>query len=555
MQKRKRIMARSIALGHCVCDPQKPCPCPLFKEMNVCECAGERLPRHEGPVRLTEHVRSAGCASKIGKKDLLSVLAGLPEIDDPRVLVGRSAGDDAAVLDRGDGAVGILTVDVFAPSVDDPYTFGQIAAANSVSDVYAMGATPEAALSVVGYPIRLLPEEPLKAMLRGGIDKLAEAGISVVGGHSINDAEIKFGFAVVGRARKEDVVTNRGARPGDAVVLTKPLGVGLVAFAAQIGRAGAEAVERIAASMSALNKTAGLALNEYDAHAATDVTGFSLLGHMAEVVRNSNVEVTVDFDALPLFPEVQDLACQEVLPGAVERNREAVATELLDFTGLTEAQRSVCFCPETSGGLLVFLPPEQAERYLAMLHADGVDAARIIGRVTGEREDGLIRLTTKGAADWSTRRPTPVAMTVASPSASSSSCCCGEPPKTDESCCATPPAETACCANPPEAEESTPAPAAQRESFLVPLPDDSAAAFEQYMGAVNRPGALDAKQKKLIALALSVATKCEPCVKVHTKGLREAGASEAEIAEAAALGVSFGGASVAMFYNTLAKEG
>jgi selenide,water dikinase len=256
MERRKRVMQRSIRLGHCICDPKQPCPCPLFKAKNVCSCAGERLQSPTGAVRLTKLVEKAGCASKIDQAFLKKVLAGLPAIDDPRVLVGVPAGDDAGIYDMGNGQALVQTVDVFTPAVDDPYTFGQIAAANSVSDVYAMGGTPLTALSIVGFPARKIPDEALFQILAGGIDKMKEAGCAIVGGHSINDAEIKAGFAVTGLIDKNRVVTNAAAQPGDVLILTKPLGTGIVAFAAQIDRAKPESVKAAAASMSALNKTA-----------------------------------------------------------------------------------------------------------------------------------------------------------------------------------------------------------------------------------------------------------------------------------------------------------
>jgi selenide, water dikinase len=319
LDRRKRVMQRSQKLGHCICDPHRPCPCDQFKQETVCHCAGERPKPVQGPVRLTEHVRNAGCASKISKSVLHEVLAGLPEIDDPRVIVGASAGDDAGVMMLGGDHATILTVDVFCPSVDDPYTFGQIAAANSLSDIYAMGGKPDVALSVIGFPVHTLPLSVMRDILRGGLDKMKEAGVPVIGGHSINDEEVKCGFAVVGSSPAQAFVRNAGAQVGDVLVLTKPLGSGIVAFAHQIGRAPQGAMSQVAASMASLNKLAGELMVKRGAHAATDVTGFSLLGHLVEIVRNSQVEVSLDFDVIPLFDGVASLAAADVLPGAVER--------------------------------------------------------------------------------------------------------------------------------------------------------------------------------------------------------------------------------------------
>ncbi|MGE5293203.1 MAG: selenide, water dikinase SelD, partial [Solirubrobacterales bacterium] len=314
MERRKRVMQRSIRLGHCICDAKQPCPCPTFKEKNVCGCAGERTESPTGPVRLTKLVEKAGCASKIDQAFLKKVLKDLPAVDDPRVLVGMAAGDDAGIYDMGNGQALVQTVDVFTPSVDDPYTFGQVAAANSVSDIYAMGGTPLTALSVIGFPVRKIPDEAMSEILRGGIDKMKEAGCAIVGGHSINDPEVKAGFAVTGIIDKNRVVTNAAARPGDVLVLTKPLGTGIVAFAAQIDRAKPESVRAAAASMASLNKVAAELMVQFGAHACTDVTGFSLMGHLAEMARSSGVDVQLVWDDLPLFDGVLEYAAAGILP-------------------------------------------------------------------------------------------------------------------------------------------------------------------------------------------------------------------------------------------------
>ena len=304
--KRARVMARSKKLGHCICDPRKSCPCALLIEKNVCLCAGERLtalrssatsaggeePAEEpGPTApaLTKLVKNAGCASKIPAADLARILARLPAISDPRLLVGLGTADDAGVFQVSPDLCLVQTVDVFAPCVDDPYLFGQIAAANSLSDVYAMGGAPLTALSIVGWPIRTLSDEWLVRMLEGGMDKLREAGVILVGGHSINDEEIKFGFAVTGAIRPDEIVTNSGARPGDAIILTKPVGTGIISFAAQIGRASAEALRAAGETMAALNRGAAEIMRRAGAHAGTDVTGFGLLGHLWQVARESGV--------------------------------------------------------------------------------------------------------------------------------------------------------------------------------------------------------------------------------------------------------------------------
>ncbi len=527
--KRKKIMSRSIMLGHCICDPAKPCPCGEFKEFDVCACAGEKMPppSEGGKIRLTRHVKSAGCASKISKKDLDTILAGLPQFSDKKVIVGSSAGDDAGVvrLPGKSGNAMVLTVDVFAPSVDDPYTFGQISAANSVSDIYAMGAEPWCALSIIGFPVSKFPNKVMSEILRGGIDKMREAGISVVGGHSINDDSIKCGFAVIGICPENKFTRNQGAKPGDLIILTKPLGVGITAFAGQIGNASPRQLDEIANSMKTLNKIASETMRKYDVHAVTDVTGFSLTGHLSEIVKKSSVEVELDFDSIPLFSGTALFSRKGICPGAVERNRESVNPSMLDFSGLAEAQENILFCPETSGGLLVFLPEKQASAYVGELRRKGISAASVIGKVIGKLKGGRIRVKTLNKENYNTLKFNRKENEVKRKQDLESPACCSSP-------------------SAPELSEKINAPS-----------QSASGAFADYMAAVSSPGAINGKNKKLISLALSVATKCGPCIKINVQGARGAGASDDEISEAVSLGIAFGGASASMFYKTTTEEG
>ncbi|MEN8127520.1 MAG: selenide, water dikinase SelD [Planctomycetota bacterium] len=374
-------MKRSIKLGHCVCDPTQPCPCKLFKTDAICLCAGERLPSPIGEVKLTKLIEKAGCASKIDQAFLKEVLAEIPTPDDPNVLVGVPAGDDAGIYDMGDGKCMVQTVDVFTPSVDAPYLFGQIAAANSVSDVYAMGGTPLTALSILGFPVRKIPDKAMSEIIRGGIDKMKEAGVSVIGGHSINDAEIKAGFAVTGIINKQDVVTNSNAKVGDALILTKSLGTGIIAFAAQIGRASEANLKAAADSMTTLNKTAAELMVQFDAHAATDVTGFSLMGHLSEMALRSGVDVELTWDKLPWLEGVLDYAAQSILPGAIERNKESCSHAVIAGDGVLETMIDICYDPQTSGGLLISLDSDKADALLERLHQSGLLDATRIGHV------------------------------------------------------------------------------------------------------------------------------------------------------------------------------
>ncbi len=533
--KRRRIMARSIRLGHCICDPKLPCPCQLLKDKDVCLCAGERLEAPEGPVRLTQLVEKAGCASKIDRASLKRALAGLPELKDPNVLVGMAAGDDAGVYRMSKSLALVQTVDVFSPSVDDPYTFGQVAAANSLSDVYAMGARPLTALSVIGFPIGVVPDRVMRDILRGGIDKMNEAGVPVVGGHSIKDAEIKAGFSVTGVVDPRKVITNANARPGDALVLSKPIGTGIIAFAAQIDRAPAGSAAAAARSMTMLNKAASELMLAAKAHSATDVTGFGLIGHLAEMAASSGVDVEITWDDVPLLPGVLECAVAGILPGGVERNRESSADAVTLREGAEPLMLDVLLDPQTSGGLLIVLPEKKAPALVAKLRAAGMADASVIGRVLGKGK-GRIYLATTGT------RKTPAA--VEGPAAemeTHSEECCADMAKKDKECCSGAPAsDEECCPG--------------GETPVTGAASDLRRKFAEFMRAANAPGAVDAPTKQLIAVALSVFARCEPCAKHHLKQARSLGCTADEIEEAACLAIAFGGSPVMMFYRSLAAS-
>jgi selenide,water dikinase len=540
MERRKRVMQRSIRLGHCICDPKQPCPCPLFKAKNICSCAGERLDSPTGTVRLTKLVEKAGCASKIDQAFLKQVLRDLPAIDDPRVLVGVPAGDDAGIYDMGNGQALVQTVDVFTPAVDDPYTFGQIAAANSVSDVYAMGGTPLTALSIVGFPARKIPDEALFQILAGGIDKMNEAGCAIVGGHSINDAEIKAGFAVTGIIDKNRVVTNAGVRLGDVLILTKPLGTGIVAFAAQIDRARPESIQAAAASMTSLNKAASELMVRCSAHACTDVTGFSLMGHLAEMARSSGVDVQIVWDDLPLFEGVLEYAAAGILPGAIERNKESCGERVVAPSTLPPEMVDLCYDAQTSGGLLIAIEPARAGDLLKALHDRGISAATVIGKITG-KGSGLIHLETTG------KRAIPSSEPIKVPEPSQSSIVNHQSSIEEEvPCCADALSNVA----PPLSGVSSTQPEAAGTQEM----DGVKAAFKQFLGAANSPRNLDAYTKQAMAIALSVALRCEPCLKMHLKNAQKKGFSPDEIDEAAWMGISFAGSPAMVFYEQIKSQ-
>jgi len=381
-KKRRRIMGRSIRLGHCICSPKQPCPCDLFKRKNVCLCSGEREKDAIENVPLTTLVENAGCASKISQADLKKALAGLPRIFDPRVLVGADTCDDAGVFRLNARTALVQSVDVFTPVVDDPYVFGQIAAANSVSDIYAMGGRPLTALSIIAFPIERLSPRIMNRMLQGGIAKLREAGVSVLGGHSIKDKEIKFGFAVTGVVCPKKMTVNGRARPGDLLVLTKPIGTGTLSFARQIGRAPAEGLAEAERSMTELNRAAAAAMTAARITTATDITGFGLAGHLSEIAAQSGVELEVWGGAIPVFDGVMDLIRDGVISGGVERNREYAAAFVKRRSGAGEDLETLLYDPQTSGGLLMAVRKTRAASLLAALKRRGVRGAAVIGRVT-----------------------------------------------------------------------------------------------------------------------------------------------------------------------------
>jgi len=390
LEKRKRIMGRSIELGHCICNPKQPCPCEMLKEKNVCLCAGERLEDMPEEVPLTKLVENAGCASKINQNDLKMVLSGLPKITDPRVLVNADTCDDAGVFKINDELALVQSVDFFTPNVDDPYTFGQIAAANSLSDIYAMGGKPLTALSVIGFPIETLSYKLMNKMLQGGIDKMKEAGVMVIGGHSIKDNEVKFGFSVTGEVNPKKIITNDKAKPGDVLVLTKPIGTGIVGFASQIDKASPSTLKAVSKSMAELNKVASDVMIEMGVTTATDITGFGLAGHLCEIVIQSGVTAEIYFDRIPIFDGVLDLVKKGVISGGIERNREYASQYVVARDGINEEMQAVFYDPQTSGGILISIDEKKGEELVFSLKKKGIEQAAIIGKIVSKSKGKIV---------------------------------------------------------------------------------------------------------------------------------------------------------------------
>jgi selenide,water dikinase len=280
------------------------------------------------------------------------------------VVLGFDGADDAAAVRLKDGKLLIQTVDFFTPIVDEPYEFGQIAAANSLSDIYAMGGEPLFALNIVGFPINDLPKAILTEILQGGVDKAAEAGIPIVGGHSVDDKEPKYGLVVTGEVDESKMWKNSGAEAGDVLVLTKPLGTGVIATAIKKGTAPQKSIDSVVQSMAALNKNAADHLKELDVHAVTDVTGFGLLGHLKEMCQNSGVSSEINFSKLNFLPSVFDLAQSGIMAGGTRRNLDYVKDFVSFGPNLTELEHLLAADAQTSGGLLISLPDEDAQKFI-----------------------------------------------------------------------------------------------------------------------------------------------------------------------------------------------
>ena len=305
------------------------------------------------------------------------MLAKLPKQSDPNVLVGFDTADDAGVYLLSPELALVQTVDFFTPIVDDPYTFGQIAAANALSDVYAMGGRPISALAIVGFPNTGRDVEILERILQGGLAKMQEAGCTVIGGHSIGDEEIKFGYAVTGVIHPRRVLKNAGAQPGDRLILTKRLGTGVIGTALKKDGAAKATVEAAILSMCTLNRAAMDIALRHDVHAATDVTGFGLLGHGREMAVGSNVSLAIDSATIEFLPEALALARLNFLPGGLNRNQEFIGPCVEFAPGVPEEVRNLLFDPQTSGGLLLSVGASDAGRLVESLRAGGVDTQQV----------------------------------------------------------------------------------------------------------------------------------------------------------------------------------
>lgn len=317
------------------------------------------------------------------------MLTGLPRIADPNLLVGMETSDDAAVYQVSDQLAIIQTVDFFPPMVDDPYTFGQVAASNALSDIYAMGGTPKLALNLLCFPSDKLSPQHVRAILEGGADKVAEAGACLCGGHTIEDKEPKYGLSVTGFVHPDRIMANSGAREGDLLILTKALGSGILTTAAKADILPDGAYQALIRTMTSLNAGAQRAMAGLAVHGCTDITGFGLLGHAAEMAQGSNLSLRLMASTLPLLPQARELAQEGIIPAGAYRNREHLEGKVEFHPTVPLDLMDIMFDPQTAGGLLISVAPQDTERLLAALGEQGVQDARLIGEVC-QAEDAYI---------------------------------------------------------------------------------------------------------------------------------------------------------------------
>jgi len=343
----------------------------------------------ETDVKLTKLAQCAGCGAKVGAGTLVRMLEGFKTHHDPRLIVGYDKSDDASVYVLDDHTALVQTTDFFPPIVDDPYLYGQIAAANALSDVYAMGGEPRLALNILCLA-KDMDAHTVQEILRGGYDKAYEAGAIITGGHTIQGAEPIYGLAVSGFVHPERVLTNSGAKPGDVLILTKPLGIGILTTAAKADLVDDPVLQKIYRQMATLNKAARDIMIRYPAHCCTDVTGFALLGHCCEMAQGSECSIHLRVQDIPFHPEAYEMAQMGFIPAGAYRNRDFAEKHVRVMGDIPRAMQDICYDPQTSGGLLMAIPESDASACLSELR-EQIPEAAIIGYIT-ERSDAAIYL-------------------------------------------------------------------------------------------------------------------------------------------------------------------
>jgi selenide,water dikinase len=504
-------------------------------------------------------VHNTGCASKIAPADLEAVLSRLPAVTDPAVISGLPAADDAGIYKLSDdGLCLVQTVDMMTPCVDDPYAFGKICAVNCLSDIYAMGGRALTALSILAFPAETHDGEIMYQMMKGAMEVFAQAGVALIGGHSIKDEEIKLGFAITGTINQANLARHDTARDGDVLVLTKPLGSGVLGFCRQIGRDGSTGsppsggdFAAMQSAMMTLNKDAADAMNQVGVSACTDVTGFGLFGHLASMLRHSGVSAQVFADSLPAFGGVAQALRDGVISGGIERNREFVGGDLLVTQGVQDWSVNLGFDPQTSGGLLICVPKAKHQALLNALAASdtsawtigcvigGTGVPPVSSRVAAISDSPPLAAGTSQGQIILTKDPAPLDLASARPWQEST----GTPMSGD--------ANVSIADQAPLSQKGSAMndgqPATQQSAGTTTA-DQSLQAFGAMMKSISAPGKLDAKTKELLIYALAVAGRCGPCVQAHVKAALKMGITQEELDEAAWCAIAMGGAPVRMFY-------
>ncbi len=348
------------------------------------------VPVDSKKIRLTHFTHGLGCACKLRPQLLEEVLKKIPLPDDKNILVGTSTADDAAIYRIDDNTALVQTVDFFTPVVDDPYQFGVIAAVNSLSDIYAMGGKPLFALNIVGFPSNRLPIRVLQEILKGAQSVATKAGISIIGGHTVDDTEPKFGLAVTGLIHPDKILTNSGARPGDLLILTKPLGTGILSTAMKQDLLEDDQTKLLFKTMASLNREAADAMQEVGAHACTDITGFGLLGHLLEMMNGSRTSAMIEESKVPYLSGVMELAVSGIIPGGTKDNQNFTAPYVRYDEKISAAKRLILNDAQTSGGLLISIPQDNAASLLTLLKKKGVREAQVVGKVISKEKTKII---------------------------------------------------------------------------------------------------------------------------------------------------------------------
>ncbi|MDD2898565.1 MAG: selenide, water dikinase SelD [Desulfuromonadaceae bacterium] len=341
-------------------------------------------------IRLTQTVKGAGCAAKLSPGDLDRALCGLDLPVDANLLVGLDRADDAGVYRVSDELALVQTLDFFPPMVDDPFCFGQIAAANALSDIYAMGGIPKTAMNIVAFPAKTMDISILRAVIEGGLDKMREAGVVLVGGHTVEDSELKYGLSVTGYIHPGRILTKKSLQVGDCLILTKPVGTGVVSTAIKAGLADEVVIDRVTLAMATLNRVASLIMVRFTVHACTDITGFGFLGHLAEMVVDSGHGVRITAASVPMYAEALEWAAMGLIPAGAYTNKSFRGSFVDISASVPQNVQDLLFDPQTSGGLLIAVASAEADALVAALKTAGIECAAIVGEVVADPGERII---------------------------------------------------------------------------------------------------------------------------------------------------------------------